>query len=619
MELIKKISRLEKIIKALEKSRDYYQKRCQILEKIIEENLQGMKIPKGNSQQDEFIRHYSENPTNQKEENVDVQFSFLQELSKNSLQMSKAHRFSESFLKFSYILYCLGSKSYSYLRTIFPFPSKSALLAKYQPFALNLSELLESGLNGMNSICSIYRKNHEQHFPIDATIGIDALAVEQDFDFPGTHDSPVNNIFMLYLMPLSPRLKSFPIMLIPHTKGNADQKILDIISQSINNLQYYGFNIKCKATDGDCGYNSWHYEATSLWWEIFLKKGFEAALKCISEKNSWPIADMLHIFKNARSRIINGNVSVRIDGEDSFNAINLEAILELGDALTDSSSKGKMKDFYCFEIFTIQNFFTLMSHKKYSAAFYILPYSLWGEVIRNPSYSPQLRLDLLVLIFDIFAHFKKNLENLTENVTQRRSKTGNKPLYFASECSLNRSLNTVLGIAREILAKPDEIALDRLGTHTLECAFGKIRLLCHNKHTRKNVNKSVVRLVILDEFTKELGIPIKLRNRINDGGVKLYGSENVHVRRPESDSNCFIEGMYLLIAREIEKTTGELSYNNELCESAENIVGEYISWFNKIINECKKKVSKLGKIYKSGPFANNGILGRLIASGNRNN
>ena len=133
-----------------------------------------------------------------------------------------------------------------------------------------------------------------------------------------------------------------------------------------------------------------------------------------------------------------------------------------------------MKDIYCLQIFNITNFFTLFELQKYSEALFIIPYAIWTEVIRNPNLTPQARLDMLTLAFDIFLNFKLKIPDLMEGVTQ---KSANSILFFSSGTSLISILNSILALAREIIFNSSDLAIDRLGTHCLECFFGRTRLL----------------------------------------------------------------------------------------------------------------------------------------------
>ena len=602
---------------SLRKSNEYYKRRCMILEEIIRDNLPEMRIPCGSSQQENFFRLYLAKRSNTEEKTskeITTKELFLMEIQKNFYLEPNIHRYGEKFWMFSFVLYCLGSKLYCYLRSVFPFPSKSSLLRRYESRIYDMIEQLEKGYNGIERICMFFKRKYEIHEHIDAIIGIDAISIEPDLNFPGTIESPINNIFMLYLMPISVKYKSIPVMLIPHSKGNADNYIKETISNAIKYLRYNGFNIKYKATDGDSGYNEWNKSTISKWWKTYLKNGIEESLCFVKCEEEWPIADMLHIFKNARSRIINGRVSVRIDGKNSFDARDLESILHLGDALLDNSPKGKMKDFYCIEIFRMDNFFTLMNQKYYSAALYILPYILWGEVIRNPSYTPQLRLDLLTLVLDIFAYFKSQIKDLNNGVTQYKTK--NSIQYFASETCLDRSLNTILAIIYEMRIRSDDIALDRFGTHILECSFGRVRLLCQNKHTRKQVFKSFYRLELLDEFTHDLELPIAIRNRVNVGGVKLTGSikEKIYVQRPNIDNHCFIKGMQVLIEKQVDRFS---PIDNGTYEEASNDVDVFVDWMMKMNSAWLEEGEPLEKVCKGSPVSNHGILDRLIAFGSK--
>ena len=120
---------------------------------------------------------------------------------------------------------------------------------------------------------------------------------------------------------------------------------------------------------------------------------------------------------------MNGKLTLRRDGENCFTAEGMNEILNLGLALTDRTSPGKMRDIYPLQIFTLENVVILAEAKQWSMAFYLLPYALWVSAVRNPGLSLQMRKDFLQMAFEIFMMHKCNVQYLSTNVSQNRSKS----------------------------------------------------------------------------------------------------------------------------------------------------------------------------------------------------
>ena len=185
--------------------------------------------------------------------------------------------------------------------------------------------------------------------------------------------------------------------------------------------------------------------------------------------------------------MLNGRVSICCTGTCPFTAACMNERLHLGLALTDHTSKGRMRDSYALQIFTLENFLNLVHSDALNMAFFILPYALWNNVINNPGMSCQMRREFLAVCLDIFAMFSSMMKDVNTSVVSI-NKTKNELVQFAcSDNHCRRALNTLIVQLVEIGRHPDDLAMDRLGTHPLECCFGMIRLLCSNKHNWKHV------------------------------------------------------------------------------------------------------------------------------------
>ena len=57
-----------------------------------------------------------------------------------------------------------------------------------------------------------------------------------------------------------------------------------------------------------------HQNMLPMWYGEFTSKGLESALTLLKEANDVVVSDLLHLFKNARARIINGRVTMNLNG-----------------------------------------------------------------------------------------------------------------------------------------------------------------------------------------------------------------------------------------------------------------------------------------------------------------
>ena len=418
--LQKKIKELKKVLKYERMSKEYLFKRCQILELIIKNHCPQFLPPQGVIAQERFIAEYNKMNSEDSEEFVpeysnpkSIHNYLIAEIQKNSKVPPNGRRWSHIMITFSTIIYMLSSKSYEYMRKILPLPHKKTIHHYFQPTLENW-KLSIVNLTHIQNILKHFREKNGLSLSetVDVVLGIDAMSME---NCPEEQDS--NHAFMFLMMPLSCRYKSITIHVMPLNKGNADLIVKERIQVIINILQENYFNVLYFASDGDPGYQSMHNEAHKKWFNMYIKKGLEQAIQMING-NGWPITDFLHVLKNSRSRILKGNVSLRVDGGNIIDYQKMNDILQLGKPLTDKSTIGKMKDSYPLQIFTLENLIELLKHDAYEYALYILPYSFWCEAVRNPVILPQMRLEILEFILNIFTYFLTNVSFLEPGVKQ---------------------------------------------------------------------------------------------------------------------------------------------------------------------------------------------------------
>jgi hypothetical protein len=108
----------------------------------------------------------------------------------------------------------------------------------------------------------------------------------------------------------------------------------------------------------------------------------KAPLDHINEHNQIPVGDFLYIWKSFCNK--GKNHAVTLNPESTTTIVNqskLQEVLQLGSALTDCSSIGKMRDSYVLQLFSLANCLKLIETNELIALIYLLPWTLQEEVI----------------------------------------------------------------------------------------------------------------------------------------------------------------------------------------------------------------------------------------------
>ena len=606
------LRKLEDKYDNLQRSCNYFKRRCEIIENLLRVTAD-LEVPRGPSTQESFFSSFLEyrfppSVVSSAESFADV---FFRESQRNGQVIPRARRWSSHTVMFSFVVRSFGPKSYDYMRKVICLPSKSTLVRHFTPVCDEWRECLIN-VNGIDRICDMFRSLHEQGEGqlIDVVLGVDAMSIEPVSSPTLGADVGSNNVFLFYMMPLNCEYRSIPVHLMTRDRGNAGDDVHQMIAGIAMHLRARNFNVKYIATDGDSGYLHFHQYTLHKWWQSYEKSGLDSLMDMEMGDEFLAVGDLLHILKNARSRLLSGPLTLHCDGENSFTAESMNEILKLGNALTDRSSHGKMRDIYPLQIYTLENVITLAEAEEWIMAFYVLPYALWVASVCTPGLSQQMRRDFLNIAFEIFAFHKKNICSLTENVSQNRTEA--KIQFCCSDVQCTRILNTLLFLLREITNNYRNLALSRIGTHCLECQFGLIRGMCRNKHSWNRVLSSFSRLMVIKSITRIFGrVPVS--ERVNVAGVKLYADDetsNIYIPRPASEMANLYEGIHMdgiCSESELDENTGQL------VEKMRAELLDFIQYIRSFIHECLSRNVKVAQLWEGSAVSNNGILARLIS------
>jgi hypothetical protein len=163
-----------------------------------------------------------------------------------------------------------------------------------------------------------------------------------------------DHAFVFYGQPLNRRLKCMPLYVVNLPSGQATEQVQTVIETVCDALSRHGVNIKYVCADGDPGHNQRHFFLE--WYPILIESGLAAVLGFLLEAKMIPVSDCLHLWKKYLNKIKNHPVTWNPDSFDAvLDAENLESILQLGLALLDKSSVGRMRDSYALQLFSYAN------------------------------------------------------------------------------------------------------------------------------------------------------------------------------------------------------------------------------------------------------------------------
>jgi hypothetical protein len=125
---------------------------------------------------------------------------------------------------------------------------------------------------------------------------------------------------------------------------------------------------------------------------------------------------------------------------DSFEAVldaeNLESILQLGPALLDKSSMGRMRDSYALQLLSYANYLKCLESDYMNEVMYLIRWAIQEEVVRNPAMSHDDRLMKAILSFKLLLHYF-NLSRLPrqDGISQRYTAGQMEAVTFAPDAS----------------------------------------------------------------------------------------------------------------------------------------------------------------------------------------
>lgn len=393
---------------------------------------------------------------------------------KNKSKKYQGWRYTRNIYDFCKILQNLSSKCYELMREVYILPTIDSLDKHFGDEEKHIRKLLKD-VSSIPKLIDIYKKLYNVPDNLECIVSIDAASLDRP------NKKGHSFVFILYLQPIDPKFKCFPIHIHSKCNGRCDPDIINLIEEVNGLLQSSGIFVKAIASDGDSGYNDKANETFKKYINIFKKDGFYAAVEYIMQsKETFFISDLLHIVKLARKRIIKGPITISASLKSKFTRESLESILQLGLVLTDESSLSFMKDYYPLKLFSFSNTLKLYENGKYDEFLYFLPFTLWIESVMSPSLTKRSRLYFLRVSFYMFYSFLLQYERgeFDSGVTIYNTKDS-EAQSFNSYNFMIRCLNTII-VTYSIMVNTNEVALDRISSHPVENFFGHVRIMCYS-------------------------------------------------------------------------------------------------------------------------------------------
>lgn len=500
------------------------------------------------------------------------------EIIKISKMVPNNRKYSDKYYAIMTSAFLVGESCYNILQKYLPIPHESKIREKMYPIIRKyINDLLNT--NNCDNIINSLNMIQPDGNPLFVTLAIDAAKfknisgkeIEKNFSKISelANDEIYKNIFIFHIQPVNKKIKPFPIHVHFSDSGAANDDIKETFEFIRKQLLKYNIVVKFCASDGDHFYDHFH--------DIFFQK----IMKMINQKKSFleiiefiskdflsndkviPISDFLHSIKLLRSYFLEEKVHLGIRSNISIKPSEMEKY-NLGHVLSDVSSIGRMKDAYPLELFSTDTILKSIEFNDYHILFFILPFNLMIESLKNPNLSISFRIFLLDISYQflIFHLFQKNFKKNS----------------IHSRIGIERLINTAigLGVALNVFSY---IKLDQISSHPLENLFGMIRLACKYNHTWKNILYSLGRAFYFKHLIDNNSIVIKRRERISIAGVAVLDQQN------DGDISSYTPfQLFLMVWSNMKENKSETKNVN---------ITPFIIWFKSF-----KKIQWNEKIYR---------------------
>ena len=501
---------IEKLKQKTEERKNDFHQYEKIIKKLKEDNNE---LKKQNLILEKKVREYNDNDYFIiKQEIVQSRYPILHAI----LSYFLFNHLTPSLKMFSAVLLMMGSKAYRYIQKALPIYGETSCYNIITPGKQMYSQYIQDA-KYINFMLDRYYGEllDDPNKPLYATLAGDAAQLT----------TPIlnNNIYLYVLLPLDHTLPILTLH-VKFTKAGASSKyIVQYYDTLCSILEKRNIVVKYKATDGDTSFDGMHSKFFNE--NIFPNwdtKTFAEVVHHSMNCNKLPVSDLLHILKCARAHLLGHLIMVEPHKGLCVNLEELKKAVELGAVIDDNSKAGRQKDGYVLKLFSWEIFIKCLNKERFDAAFYLMPFVFLTEAVRSNSLSRGERMSFLEIAFIAFKLHYENLVKLPKNkLFPQEFKRGSIGTQFGSTVFLQRCINTCISFAVALNLGIQNLGFERIGTHPVECLFGKMRICSHFDHSVKNALSALSGALLLKELLDRLPIKFTIKKRDNTGGAHL--------------------------------------------------------------------------------------------------
>ena len=552
------IGRLQRRLEAAERLNRSYQDQIDHMKQIISEICAMHDLDPPDLRYAHYvpIRRTEEYERQGEQEDIDGNQSteltqqLISEMVVNSQRKGRRHSLEAK--KFFSAIFLQSPKAYHLLEQALPVPNHKTLTRFAKEPINRIRERIENVDRARESM-RLYKAQYELHGPVPGVLAVDACSHEsyippksetmgslakrvqlEEFlsqfgPVEGEKPPTLKYAFVFYFQPLLIGLPCFPVHVTPETHGAAQDKHLALMDRLTQIFKEEGYVIVMKCSDGDNKY----YQSSKDSYKIITKfcgSGFEdveqIALLGPEIKDGVVLfgSDMLHVLKNARTRLLYRRVSTNVRYPHALDVAKIKKILEVPRECFEMTDLGKMVDAFPILLFTFKNVQLLFSAGEYQEAMFFLVFAMFHGFFRADC-DHVTRLGIGITFIRSAQKYLEYVENTTKDGTCRCLEVyriGAHLTMFQVK-QLERMIVTVTTALVMLLRLENGtiIGMDRLSTHPLENFFGHLRVFCSSKHTYDNIAEKMARTQFIQLMKNELQLASSINKRLNTAGQRI--------------------------------------------------------------------------------------------------
>jgi hypothetical protein len=320
--------------------------------------------------------------------------------------------------------------------------------------------------------------------------------------------------FAFVMLPHDHRFKNLLIQSVPQETGRIDEFILRIHDAFCGALSRIGIVVNFVATDGDNGPAKAHLETFKQ--HDKCRGDLDLAVCQVTKDGTveliqWPVSDLLHLLKNARSRLAKGTLSFYGRADEVLTGKTVTRTLgkvNVGTNVEAQSSLDLLKDNLALEAFCPGNLLRLWETNK-TGGYFMLSFVSLRFAVMTEVLAAEMRLGLLRVAFYMFFKMMEGYpctgaEGGIYKVSKRAGVK--KTLWIKEVCCRGANLCVALAsIIRNYAALGIQfLAINRIGTHPVECQFGTTRGMLRGETRWERFLSAQVDAVVLGEIQEQL-------------------------------------------------------------------------------------------------------------------